>query len=540
MDFRSNFLGVILFFLSISWVNSQKIDTIIGSVSFVTKSHVYVKFSSTESLSVGDTLDILDGDVWKKSLVIEKKSSTSCVTQSFTEIPLEVGNSVKMILERSNDLKEQVIPLKDDKLEHPASPQTLDTLGDDTSLRNKKKKPTTTGRLTLSTNASLNPDNLDNFQRMRASFSLQMNKIQQSNFSFQTYMTYRHRFGIDQLNSEFFDDFKVLTLAVMYAPSEKFSASLGRKIIPAVANIGSVDGLHSDFSFGHNTIGAFIGSRPDISNYSLNLNLPQFGAYYLRNHGKIKGVSTSTVAFAEQKYNSKTDRRYAYFQHSNSSIKNLSFFFSTEFDLFQNINDTISNQPKLTSIYTSIRYRVRRNLSFSANYDNRRNVIYYESNQTYISQLLAQETRQGFRLQGNYSPFRKIALNVSAFYRFQGDKKPTKNYIGNVNFSGILRKSTFLSLNTNYIESYYFNGTTIGGRLSDNFAKGKFTIELNYRNVNYKFLNEQPALRQNIGGLSCTYMLTKTTSLLWSYEGTFEPSKVWHRYFITLTQRIKN
>ena len=34
-------------------------------------------------------------------------------------------------------------------------------------------------------------------------------------------------------------------------------------------------------------------------------------------------------------------------------------------------------------------------------------------------------------------------------------------------------------------------------------------------------------------------MLTKTTSLLWSYEGTFEPSKVWHRYFITLTQRIK-
>lgn len=72
--------------------------------------------------------------------------------------------------------------------------------------------------------------------------------------------------------------------------------------------------------------------------------------------------------------------------------------------------------------------------------------------------------------------------------RYQGDNpKPTTNYVGNLSFNKIPLHNVSLSLSGNILESVYFKGTIIGGRISDNFMKGKLNLELNYRNVNYSF-----------------------------------------------------
>ncbi|MBK8627670.1 MAG: hypothetical protein IPN86_19530 [Saprospiraceae bacterium] len=536
------FTTCLFFILSLIYVMGQgNITELQGTISYKSSKNIYVKFPSTEFIKIGDTLSILVNGKANKTLVVKQKSTTSCVTENITDIPTEIGQGVRYQYAPPILVNDEKIPEIKPEIIVPAV--TIDNDQDAVADSiTKKRKQLTSGRLSFSTNASINPDNNNNFQRIRAAFSLNIQNIHQSAFSVQSYFTYRHRYGIDQQRATgFYDDFKVFTLSVQYAPSDKYSVWIGRKMNNHIANMGAIDGVQGEYVIGKYIAGAFAGTRPDFTNFTFNAGLPQFGAYLVRTDKTTKGMAQTSIAVAEQMNQSNTDRRFIYFQHNNSLVKNLNLFFSSEMDLYKKVNGETSNQPQLTSIYASLRYRIRRNLSLSGSYDNRRNIIYYESYQTFIEQLLAQETRQGFRVQANYSPFKKISVNASAFFRYQGDNPtPTKNYVANMNINSILHKSTNTSFSLNLLESYYFKGTIAGGRISDNFIKGKLNIELNYRNINYTFYNSESNLRQHIGGISFSFNLMKKTALMCSYEGTFEPSKAWHRYFVTITQRIKN
>lgn len=540
-DHMNMFIKVswIIIFLSPLFLMGQSKEEKLGNVSFKSSSNIYVRFENTNEINIYDTLLILEQSSWIPALVVIQKSTTSCVTQNLTAYNISIGQAVKKIVIKAVE-KEQA-PIINPPVDEIKTNMTLDTIVEDSIPNPKIRKSITTGRLTLSTNASINPDQQNNFQRIRAAVSLNVQNINESAFSFQSYLTYRRRYGIDQVNLDFYNDFKVLSLALNYAPTEKFNVSIGRRMNQNIANIGAFDGLQGEFNLGKYTLGGILGTRPDFTNFTFNASLPQVGLYLVRSDKTTNGLAQTSLAAVEQQNDFKTDRRFLYFQHNNSLVKNLNLFFSTEFDLFKKVNGETDNKPRLTSVYASLRYRLRRNLSVSGSYDNRRNIIYYESYQTFIEQLLAQETRQGFRLQANYSPFRRINLNVSSFYRYQGSiSKPTKNHIVNLSISSIARKSTNLSLNYNQLESYTFTGNIIGGRINDSFFKGKLSSEINYRQINYDFFNTESALKQKIAGINFTLNIFKKTTLMCSYEGTFEPTKAWHRYFITITQRIKN
>ena len=509
-----------------------------GKVSFISSKNVYVKFTSTEGINTGDTLYIYQADIWKPALIVKQKSSTSCVTENITDIKFTSGQSIVTFIKEKEENKKEIEDKQAADIVLPAStPDIIDT----DSLKSISRKQLLNGRFTLSTNASLNPDTKSSFQRIRAAFSLNIQNINQSPFSAQTYITYRHRYGIDQSNIGFYDDFKIFTLALQFAPSDKFQMSFGRKINNNIANLGAIDGLQSEYHFNSYTLGAFLGTRPDFTDYTFNAKLPQFGVYFVRNDQSKNGSAQTSIAFTEQQNDFKTDRRFIYFQHNNSLLKNLNLFLSSEFDVFKKVKEDISNNIRLTSVYASIRYRLRKNLSFNVSYDNRRNIIFYESYQTFIDQLLAQETRQGFRFQANYNPFKNITVNASAFYRYQGSNPiPTKNYVANINFNQLPGIKASVSASFNLLESYYYKGSIIGGRISNNYLKGKLAAELNYRHVNYTFFNSESSLLQHIAGMNLSLNIFKKTSLMVSYEGTFEPTNTYHRYFITFVQRFKN
>ena len=370
---------------------------------------------------------------------------------------------------------------------------------------------------------------------------MNIQNIHSSALSLQSYITYRHRYGIDQSQVGFYDDFKIYALNLLYAPTEKYNVSLGRKINNKIANMGAIDGIQGELNFGTYSAGIFAGTRPDISNYKFNARLTQFGGFIARNDKTKNGIATSSLAFGEQQNDFKTDRRFMYFQHNNSMFKNLNVFISAEMDMYQKIGDISTNHLKITSTYLSLRYRIRKNLSISSSYDNRRNVIFYESYQTYIDQLLAQETRQGLRFQVNYTAFKLINISVSNFLRYQGSNPiPTKNYVGNISVSRLPGTNISASFSANILESYYFKGNILGCRFNKTFMKGKLQAEINYRNLTYTFNNTESSLKQNIAGINLSINILKLTSLMLSYEGTFEPNKKYHRYFFTAVQRFKN
>lgn len=538
MNFEKILLIFFAFIIIFQNADAQSDRTLFGQVSYLSSKNVYVKFENTEAILPGDTLFAQNQNQYKAILIVRQKSSSSCVCEKLTLTDIKIGDKIiyidkmhpkNLILEDSTELA---------ILNKPSIAQ--DRIVYDTVLKKTLRKEVLSGRISFSTNSNINPDISNNYQRIRTNLSFNFQNINHSPFSFQTYMTYRHRYGIDQQQSGFFDDYKLFSFVVDYQPNEKYKFSFGRKININIANLGSVDGLQIEYYKKQYTFGVLAGTRPDIYDYSVDINLPQFGAFIMRSDKLKSGIAATTLAFAQQMYGFKTDRRFLYFQHNNSFFKDLNFFVSSEFDLFQKVNNISSNKLNFTSLYFSVRYKILKNLSLSGSYDNRRNIIYYESYQTLVDQLLAQSTRQGWRAQLFYSPFKKLNFNISGFIRYQSDNtKPTTNYVATFNFTKLPILKSYFSLSYNVLNSYYYTGTISGAKVSNNFLKNKLSTEFNFRYVNYKYNNSEFAIVQNIYGVNLSYNVFSKTSVMLSYEGTYELTKTYHLYYITLIQRFK-
>ncbi len=371
---KMKILSIIYFILLISNGLQGQSDQYIleARVTFKSSRNIYVKFNSTDNINPGDTLYSWYSDKWIPSLRVIQKSSTSCVCKNFTGQDVNIGDRIAFISTITplvNEIKEEVII---PTIIFPAV--THDTIKTDT-IKKINKKQTLNGRLSVSTNASLNPATNNNFNRIRTAFSMNIQNIQNSSFSAQTYLTYRHRYGIDQSTSGFYDDFKVFTLALQYSSSENYNISIGRKLNNNIANMGAIDGLQAEYKLNNYIVGFFGGTRPDFKDFSFNASLPQFGAYVVRNDKSSLGTAQTSLAFAEQENNFKTDRRFLYFQHNNSLFKNVNLFLSSELDLFKKVNEITTNNLSITSLYFSLRYKIRQNFNLSASYDNRRNII---------------------------------------------------------------------------------------------------------------------------------------------------------------------
>lgn len=519
-------------------VSAQQKEWIKGSISFASAVNVYVRFDNTTDIKEGDTLYIDEAGLFKAALLVKKKSSLSCVTE-----PLIAGKAwttgMVVMSPKVMEKKEEINPVLVSPTPVVVTEDTANTEATDSSSTKKEKvrKPLINGRFSASTNASLTDG--EDYQRMRLGFTFNVTNIGGGYFSTQNYITYRHRYGIDQ-QTGFYDDFKIYALALGY-DRNGHSIYLGRRINNRIANLGAIDGLQYEKKAGSWVVGAFAGSRPDYLNYTFNPTLLQGGVLLGYEKQGDKNSSQTSFAWVEQRNDGKTDRRFAYFQHNSNLGKNVNIFGSLEMDMYQNVRDTVSNKLQLTGAYFSVRYRPFKTFNITASYDNRRNVIFYESQRTYIDQLLNQETRQGYRLQAGWQVIRNINLNASVFYRFQENQlKPTKNQVVNLNISRFPLQNMSLNLNYNTLESYYFTGNIYGGRLNHSAMKGKLGLEASYRKVNYSFFSGEQQLKQNIFGFSANVVMARFTTLILSYEGTFEPNKKYHRYFITAIQRFKN
>ena len=504
-----------------------------GTISYLSKNKVYIRFNDTKSMKIGDTLTVWQDEKWKKALVIESLSSQSCVSQAILTITFTIGDKIRTTLKEITATK-KIIP---DAIKPDLSVKETAVKKDSLT----KPKQRIESRLSIATNGSRDKNARD-FDRVRTTATLDIDNIRDSKFSLESYVNYTHKLGTPINDSTFQADFKIYSMALSYASDNGIVLSMGRKMNNHLANMGAIDGLQIEKKLKKLTLGAFGGTRPDNQDYSYNSNLGQFGGYMAHEIVTSNGPIQTSIAFAEQKYFSATDRRFIYFQHSNAWIKKLQFFYSIECELFQNINQIKTNRFNLTSTYFSLRYKPSNKISFTTSYDNRKNIIYYETYRSYIEQLINQETRQGFRLQMNYRIHPLVNLSLSSFYLFQSSRPdPTKNYFANLSFSQIPKLKASFNMNFNYMNTYYFSGSILGTSITKDLFKGLVSTELSYRKVDYRFFNnDQGTLNQHIWGFSLNIYGKKRTSLMVSYEGTYEPKVQYSRFYLSLTKRFRS
>ncbi|MEI6748089.1 MAG: hypothetical protein WCM93_02905 [Bacteroidota bacterium] len=533
-----------------------------GAISFVTSQNVYVKFTSTENISVGDTLFMLEEAKMIPVLIVKDLSSISCVCLPISTKPLSVADKLitRQKIIQTGKTNETVTEPKIEPLFVQGKP-----FSEDTGLP-KELKQDINGRISISSYSNLSKGTTPS-QRMRYTFSLNAQNIKNSKLSAETYISFVNKINdandAKAIKSDVFNALKIYSLAFDYAFNKNNILSVGRKINPKLSSVGSIDGLQYESKFKSLTVGIFGGTRPDYMNYSFNANLLQYGGYFGHDYATKDGRNMQTsIALVEQKNRGNTDRRFAYFQHSNSLVNNLYLFGSVEFDLFNKKLSTIQedsntftriytftqdNSPNLSNLYLSVRYKVLKQLSLSLSYNSRKNIIYYETYRDIIGRLLEAATMQGYMCQVSYRPGKIVSIGANGGYRYsKKDPRPLKNLYSYLTFNKVPWINASATLSATLMETSYLSGRIYSMGISRDLIPGKIDGGINYRYIKYTYMNKAvsdmaaktPPLVQHMAEMSLNWRLMKKLSCSMNYEGTFEKAKNYNSIYVNLTQRF--
>jgi len=186
-----------------------------------------------------------------------------------------------------------------------------------------------------------------------------------------------------------------------------------------------------------------------------------------------------------------------------------------------------------------LRYKVIKQLSLSLSYSNRQNIIYYETYKNIIDQLFDQSTMQGYMFQLNFHPGKKISIGANAGYRFsKSDPKASTNLYSYITYSNVPWINASATLSATLMKTSYINGSIYSLGLSRDIVPGKLYGGVSYRYVDYRFVNSETPLKQNMAEMDMTWRIMKKLSMSLNYEGTFEKGRNYERIYVNLTQRF--
>lgn len=508
-----------IFFCCISLFGQEaETESMKGVVTFKASQNIYVRFSDTDLIGVGDTLYSNKDGILTPCMTVSKKSSSSCICLKLDDCTIDVEDVVifrqkKIVVEDEliNDLPND--PENDLEIVNPqGEPHKEEELEPSNNLYKQRIR----ARASAATYSNLSNEENKDRHRTLLRFSINANHINDSKLSLEAYVNYRKNFIEAELPADYQTSFvNVYNLAATYDIDSTMTISLGRKINRKISSIGPIDGLQVEKYFRNFYVGGVAGFKPDISGFEFNSDLYEFGGYL----GHYKSVSSlytmTTFGVLEQHNGGPVDRRYVYLQHSSTLWRKLSLFTSAEVDIYDKINGIISSKPRLTNLYLSTRYRVNRGLSFSLSYDARKRIIYYETLRTEVERLLADDQqRQGIRGRINFKPFKYINTSISYSKRFQSDNQNKSNNINaTLSHSKLPIVAGRFSFSYNMNESNYLTSKIMSFRYSRSIIQRKLLGNFYYRIVKYNYGSSDFNSSQNYYGANLSLRLTKTLRL---------------------------
>jgi len=537
------YLAISIFLISVAMSNqfSDGQNIVEGTVSYISSQNIYVKFNGTEGIQTGDTLFLKTNNSYIPAIKVDHLSSTSCAGVSITDKKIELNIAIYAFVQNGEAEVEATdeSPLTEAAVTVPVITNEV-VKSKITTNQSFEPVPTLSGRLSVQSYSNFtNQSSSYDYQRWRYTFQLNANRISGSGFSYSQYLSFAYRASNwNYISSNLEDAFRVYDLGINYAFNDVTSLWLGRHLNSKISNVGPIDGLQFETSFSGWSVGAAVGSRPDLENMGWDYNLFEYGAYVFRSDEVFKGDMYNTLGYFTQTNDFKTDRRFIYYQHSNSAIENTRIFFSTEIDLYKIVNGQSESEFSLTSLYTSINIRPSELFSLFLSYDARKNVIYYETFKNFIDSVYENETRQGFRTRLTLRPVRNLYLGADYGYRYRpGDPKPSNNYGGYITYSQIPGIELSITGSFSRINSSYINGDIWSINLNKPIIIG-LDLYLGYRYTTYQFRQGIPDMNQQSASVGLSIYLLKPVLLNFTYEGIFEDVQSSGRFLANLTYRF--
>jgi hypothetical protein len=516
-------------------------DNLQGEISFVSSQNIYVRFKSTAGISRGDTLFILSDGNLIPALKVNNLSSISCLCIAISDASLTTGKSI--IAKPCISLVKPEVKVPENEVNKALLSKLpgniLVTPGKE-RVSSGTTKQKINGSISVNSYSDFSTNSATNSQRFSYIFSLDAKNISDSKLSVESYITFKHK--IDEwgeVKSDLFNALKIYDIAVRYNPDRNTQISLGRKINQRISNIGAIDGLQVEKTINKFTIGAIVGLRPSYKDYGLDTKLFQYGAYVAFNTRTPGNYTESSLAIMQQTNNSKTDRRFLYFQHAGSLVKNLDLFSTFEVDLYKIKNNVSQSTFDLTGLYLSMRFRMTKDFTLSTSYDARKNVTYFETYKTFLDRILETGIRQSLRLQANYQISKDLIIGLQSSYGFlKSDSHHSENINGYLTYSQIPGFNGSITLSGTYLSSSFMNGKIAGASISHDLMKGKLHIDLGYNFVDYRLPESLQNLIQNIGRINISWQLSTTMSLSLYNEATFEKQNRSDQLYLQIRKRF--
>jgi hypothetical protein len=512
-------------------------ENLSGKVSFVSSQNIYTKFRSTAGINEGDTLFISSEGKLVPALVVKSLSSISCVCIKITDIDLPVDHLIiaRISIETEAVVDKAVATTVKDPVTTEIKSDTAEAASSETS-----RKQLIRGSVSVNSYTDISNTAGGNSQRFRYSLSLDARNIAGSKFSFSGNMSFRHKAGEwAEVDSSLFNALKIYNLGIRYDLNKTTGFFVGRRINPRIASMGAMDGIQLEKSVRGFTFGILAGTRPDYATYGLNTDLIQYGGFVSLDTKSERSFTGSSIAFVQQMNKSATDRRFLYFQHSGSPVKNLYYSGSFEIDLFKLENDVPKSTLDLTGAYLSLRVNVAKGFSLSGSYDARKNVIYYETYNTFTDRILENELRQGFRLNANWRTANNMMFGLQSGYRFlKSDPRPSANIHGYFTYSRVPVLNISATVSATYLESAHMTGKIAGLRLSRDFSEGKVQAGMGYHFVDYTLPETTPDVIGHTGEADLYLQVFEKLTLGVNYEVSFESQDVYNRIYIQVRRRF--
>jgi hypothetical protein len=469
------------------------------------------------------------------------------VCTAISNTALSVADQViaKVRNDNKTALPENQTEISDPSLSVAAVPVLTDTVTLKQVVPADKPKQQIRGSISAYSYSDFSNTGADNSQRFRYTVSLNARNISDSRISVESYISFRHKLGEwSEVSQDIFSALKIYNLSVVYDHNKTTQFSFGRKINSNISSIGAIDGIQVQKLFNRFSLGAVAGFRPDYENYGFNTNLFQYGGFAAYKTGKGGAVTESSVAFMQQMNGSKTDRRFLYFQHSNTIIKNLYFMGTFEVDLYELKIDSLGNETSSgtlnpTGLYLSLRYRISPKLTVSGGFDARKNVMYYETYKTYIDRIIDNEFRQGYRFNASYRITRDLSFGLNGGYRFmKSDPHPSTNLNSYFTYSQIPILKLSATLSGTYLKSSYINGLIGGINISRDFFSGKLQTGIGYRYIDNEIPENLIKIQQHMADLNLSWQFYKKMVLSLNYEGTFENPSRYNMIYLQVRKRF--
>ncbi len=528
---RFIFIVIFISIFNLGVKSQVKVKNTEGSVSFLSSKSVYVKYSSTDGILVGDTLyAIQSNNTLKAALIVKNLSSTSVVAVPITSDAIIVNDKIIA--------KKRIKKVKKKKIKKDTIVYAADTVTE--KYIDKAKKQIISGRIAISNYSNFSNTPAKNAYVTNYALSLNIKNIDNSKLSLESNVLFRQENNKwNDVKKDIFNGLKIYDLALNYQLNKTTLISFGRKINPFLSSLGSIDGLQVEKKFNHFYVGGFLGTRPDFMNYAFDFDLPQGGFYIGHNLHTKKGRMSNSLAVINQTNNFKTDRRFINFQHRNSLVKNLYLYYTLEVDLYETLNQQKANVLSLTNNYLSIRYQPFKRIRLSGTYETRKNIIYYETFKSYINTLIANELRQGVSARINYKISKSLSTGVRVGYRFQNrDINATENAYAFFTDNNIFKSLISGTLSATMLKTNYLIGNIYNIRFSRPFGNGKTNVSLAYSFIDYKVVKAEFPLRQNITDINISRALKNKLYLSVNLESNFEGLNKFYRIYARISKRF--